>query len=179
MSIFSRFFPRTPPGPNVSPWWADANVLVDAPTKDGVAALRASAVREEEAPDLAEAQQEMLDALDALLELAARPDLPVAATQHRVIGADTCHYLTPASLVDQLDAGGKVFVTSARLIFAAGTVLAWPWYLVTRVRRVERDLIVELKGRAPVGLRLNTYEDAVVICHLAAMLLRQARPNRP
>ncbi len=96
-------------------------------------------------------------------------------TQHRVIGADTCHYMAPASLIEQVDSGGKVFVTSARIIFAAGTVVSWPWHQIARVRREERDLLLELKGRPGVRLRLNTYEGALVI----AALVERLSSNRP
>lgn len=116
----------------------------------------------------------MLDGLAALVDF-ARADLPVLDTQHRVIGTDTCHFLAPASLVDQVDSGGKVFVTSTRVIFASGTVLSWPWHLIARVRREDRDLLVDLKGRPAVRLRLNTYEAALVI----AALVGRLTTNRP
>jgi len=38
--------------------------------------------------------------LFCLKALAASAPLPVLNTQHRVIGTDTCHYLTPASRAD-------------------------------------------------------------------------------
>lgn len=170
-----RFFSRPPQQPDVTAWWREANALALAPTAEGVAALKASALPMTEAPDLADAQQEMLEGLDALMQLSAAASLPIVETQHRVIGADRCHYLAPASLVDQVDAGGKLFVTSARLIFAAGGVQAWAWHQVARLTRRERDIIVELRGRAPVQLRLNTYEGALVVCALAETL----RSNRP
>ncbi len=136
--------------------------------------MRASIVSDDVAPDVAEAQHEMLDGLAALVDF-ARADLPVLDTQHRVIGTDTCHFLAPASLVDQVDSGGKVFVTSTRVIFASGTVLSWPWHLIARVRREDRDLLVDLKGRPAVRLRLNTYEAALVI----AALVGRLTTNRP
>lgn len=145
--------------------------MTAAPTVDGVAALKASIMSDEEAPDVADAQREMVEGLEALLALPAA-SLPVLTTQHRVIGTDICHYLTPASLAGQVDAGGKLFVTSTRLVFAGGGVQTWPWHLVARIQRMERDLVVEFKGRPPVRLRLNTYEDALVICALATRLCR-------
>lgn len=116
----------------------------------------------------------MLEGLEALLLLADAP-LPVLETQHRVIGTDTCHYMAPASLIDQVDSGGKVFVTSARIIFAAGTVATWPWHQIARIERADRDLLIELKGRPGVRLRLNTYEGALMIAALAGRL----SANRP
>lgn len=170
MSTWFNFFRRRDSAqPDVSAWWHTANALTAAPTIDAVAALKATTVTAAEAPDLAEAQDEMLEGLGALLHLVKSP-LPVLETQHRVIGADTCHYMAPASLVDQVDSGGKVFVTSARIVFAAGTVVSWPWHQIARVQREERDLRIELKGRPGVRLRLNTYEGALVIAALAGRL---------
>lgn len=177
--MLRRLFARTPRQPDVSGWWADANTLASAPTADGLAALRASVLNAAEWPDPAEAQQEMVEALDALLTLTSRPALPVIATQHRVIGADTCHHLVPATLVNAVAGGGKLFVTSARLVYAADTVQAWPWHRVARVRRVDRDLFVDVHTAATVGLRLNTYEDALVVQALAASLTGRAPSNQP
>lgn len=174
MGLFDLFRRRVSSQPDVTTWWQAANALTSAPTIDAVAALKATTVSAAEAPDLAEAQDEMLEGLEALLHLSQSP-LPVLDTQHRVIGADTCHYLAPASLIDQVDSGGKLFVTSARLIFAAGTVVSWPWHQIARVQRDERDLVVDLKGRPGVRLRLNTYEGALVIVALAVRL----SANRP
>lgn len=171
MGLLDLFRRRTTAPPEVTEWWQSANALTTAPTVDGVAALKASIVSDEEAPDVADAQREMVEGLEALLALPPE-GLPVLTTQHRVIGGDACHYLTPASLGDQVDGGGKLFVTSTRLVFAGGGVQTWPWHLVTRVDRVERDLVVALKGRPPVRLRLNTYEDALVVCALATRLRR-------
>lgn len=177
MGLFDRFRRRDSAQPDVSAWWQAANALTAAPTSDAVAALKATTVNAAEAPDLAEAQDEMLEGLEALLDLtqSAQSPLPVLDTQHRVIGADTCHYMAPASLIDQVDSGGKVFVTSARVIFAAGTVVSWPWHQIVRVQREERDLVLELKGRPGVRLRLNTYEGALVMAALAGRL----STNRP
>lgn len=174
MGLFDLFRRRDAAPPDVSAWWQTANALTAAPTIDAVAALKATTANAGDAPDVAEAQEEMVEGLEALLHLAQSP-VPVLDTQHRVIGADTCHYMAPASLVDQVDAGGKVFVTSARVIFAAGAVQSWPWHQIARVHRDERDLLIELKARPGVRLRLNTYEGALVIAALAGRL----SSNRP
>ena len=174
MRLFDLFRRREAPQPDVSGWWQTADALTGAPTADGIAALKATVVDAAQAPDLAEAQIEMIDGLEALLQLTHSP-IPVLETQHRVIGADTCHYMTPASLAGEVDAGGKVFVTSARIIFASGTVASWPWHQIARIQREQRDLILELKGRPGARLRLNTYEGALVIAALAKRLTT----NRP
>jgi hypothetical protein len=160
--VLRRWFGRAAPTPDVSDWWARANAAANAPTAAALAELRSTQIADDAAPDLAEAQQEMLDGLEALAKLMASDRLPVVATQHRVIGTDICHYLAPASLVDQVDAPGKVFVTSARLIFAAGTAQSWPQHHIAGVDRYERDVLVDLRGRPPIRLRLNSYESALV-----------------
>lgn len=170
LSTLSNFFRRRDAAqPDVSAWWKSANALTLAPTIEGVAALKATTVNAGDAPDLAEAQDEMIEGLEALLHLAQSP-IPVLDTQHRVIGTDTCHYMAPASLISEVDAGGKVFVTSARIVFAAGTAVSWAWHQISRVQRDERDLLIDLKGRPGVRLRLNTYEGALVIAALAGRL---------
>jgi hypothetical protein len=173
MGLFDLFRRRESAQPDVSDWWRTANALASAPTAGGIHELKTSVVDVNLAPDVAEAQHEMLDGLEGLVAF-GQSALPVLDTQHRVIGTDTCHFIAPASLVDQVDSGGKVFVTSARLIFAAGTVLSWPWHLITRARREDRDLLVDLKGRPAVRLRLNTYEAALLIAALVSRLT-----NRP
>jgi hypothetical protein len=174
MGLFDLFRRRESAQPDVSEWWRSANALTTAPTGEAISALKATALSADAAPDLAEAQHEMLEGLEALLDF-RHADLPVLDTQHRVIGADTCHFIAPASLIDQVDSGGKVFVTSARVIFVGGTVLSWPWHQIAGVQRRERDINITLKGRAPVGLRLNTYEGALVI----AALIGRLTSNRP
>ena len=116
----------------------------------------------------------MREGLEALAAF-ERSDLPVLHTQHRVIGSDACHYMAPASVIAEVDAGGKVFVTSAKIIFASGSVMSWPWHLITRIRREERDLVIDLKGRPAVRLRVNTYGDALLI---EALFVRLTS-NRP
>ena len=135
---------------------------------------RESAQPDLSAADLAEAEQEMREGLEALAAF-ERSDLPVLHTQHRVIGSDACHYMAPASVIAEVDAGGKVFVTSAKIIFASGSVMSWPWHLITRIRREERDLVIDLKGRPAVRLRVNTYGDALLI---EALFVRLTS-NRP
>jgi hypothetical protein len=175
--MFRRLFGRgTPPQPETSAWWREANALALSPDADRVASLRAAITDAAAAPDEAESQEEMLDGLERALALAAAPALPVVATQHRVIGQAVCHFLAPASLIDQVDASGKLFATAERLVFAANAVQQWPWHSVAAMTRVERDVIVDLRGRpAAARVRLNTYGDAVVVAAMGQRL----RGNRP
>lgn len=173
--MFRRLFGRrADTTPDVSEWWAAAHAAAHAPSPDTIAALRADRRDPVTYPDIAEAQDEFLDALTALSALPADGPLPAVPTQHRVIGADICHYIAPASLGEQLDGGGKVFVTSARLILVAGGVHAWAWHSVASIVRQERDLTFTIRGRAPVVLRFNSYEHALVVNAMAERLRRPA-----
>ncbi len=178
--MFSRWFSRNaPPLPDTSAWWHDANTAAAAPDVSRIAALRARVVDQALAPDIAESQEEMLDGLERLLALAQAPALPVVATQHRVIGQAVCHFLAPASLIDQVDAAGKLFVTAERLVFAAGPaslVQQWPWHGIAAITREERDVVVGLRGRpAAARVRLNTYGDALMV----EAVTQRLRANRP
>ena len=175
--MFRRLFGRAaPPQPDTSAWWREAEALIAAPEAAAIARLKAATVEPATSPDMAESQQEMLDGLAAVLQLVRSSALPVVDTQHRVIGQTVCHFLAPASLVDQVDAAGKLFVTADRLVFAAGIVQQWPWHSIGGLTRVSRDVVVDVRGRPGTAhLRLNTYGDAMQVVALAERL----RANRP
>ena len=117
----------------------------------------------------------MIDGLERLLALSREPVLPVIATQHRVIGDEVCHFIAPVSLIEQVDAAGKLFATGERLVFASGTVRQWPWHAIPAITREERDVVIDLRGRpAAARLRANTYGDALLLVALAERL----RANR-
>ena len=105
------------------------------------------------------------------------PPLPVIDTQHRVIGADLCHFLAPVSAPDHGDAAGKLFLTSRRLIFAGGASIAWPWHRVRRARRHDRDLVFDGGEALTLRLRCNSYADAVLAAALAARIRQEASPG--
>lgn len=175
--MFRRLFGRAaPPQPDTTAWWREANALADAPDAARISALRDGICDPGAAPDIAEEQVEMIEGLERVHALHLLPLLPVVATQHRVIGQATCHFLAPASLIDQVDSSGKVFATSSALVFAAGAVKQWPWHTVSAVSRAERDVVIDLRGQpAAARLRMNTSGDALVVVALA----RRLRPNRP
>lgn len=170
--MFRRLFGRTaPPQPDTSAWWHEADALAESPDANRIAALKALMVPPEESPDIAESQAEMIEGLERMETILRAPALPVIATQHRVIAQAPCHFLAPASLVDQVDAAGKLFATSDRLVFAAGVVRQWPWHTMSAVTRLERDVLIDLRGRpAAARLRTNTYGDALVLVALAGRL---------
>jgi hypothetical protein len=96
----------------------------------------------------------------------------VLATQHRVIGADNCHFSAPVTLAGEVTSSGRAFVTSARLVFAGPSVRSWPWHRVVRVVRSERTLTLAIAGAEPTALLCNSYGDALVIAAMAARLRR-------
>lgn len=158
-------------------WWRDADAAALAPTRDAIDDL-ATRMAGRDLIDLREREDEMLEALARLLSAAAHwPPLPVIDTQHRVIGADPCHFLAPVSAPDHGDAAGKLFLTSHRVIFAGGASIAWPWHRVRRTRRHDRDLIFDAGDALTLRLRCNTYADAVLAAALAARIRPESSPG--
>jgi hypothetical protein len=154
-------------------WWRRADEAADAPTLEVIEPLTAG-LAPADAVDERERQEEMLEGLRGLLALATAPDLPIVQTQHRVIGTDTCHLVAPAGLVDQVDAPGKLFITSTRVLFAGGRVVGWPWHRVRGVTRHGRDLVVNVAGTVEaLHLRCNIYGDALAARYLASRLIRR------
>ena len=169
-----RAFKRSPsPSDNEKAWWHEANAAADAVTAEAIAALRTKLSGTGRSADDLERQEEMLEGLEQLLASRAEP-VPIVHTQHRVIGDDVCHFVAPATLAAEVDAPGKIFVTSRRLIFAGGRVQAWPWHRVRRIVRIERALVVAIAG-GPDGVHLtcNTYGDALVAASLADQIRRR------
>jgi len=172
--VFWRAFRRSAPPPQTTSWWRDAETAAEAPTAEILGRLRQGVVSPAESPDEAERQEEMIDGLLQVQAVVALAALPVVVTQHRVIGGDVCHFVAPVSLVGDVSVPGKLFLTSARLVFAGGRVQAWPWHRVQEVSRSGRLLAVVLGGGAD-GLRVqcNTYGDALVARHLADRIRRR------
>ena len=116
---------------------------------------------------------EMLEGLQNLVAIAVNTTLPIVSTQHRVIGSDVCYFAAPASLVGPSDASGKLFITSARLVFAGPRVTAWPWHRITRLVRQARSIAPVIAGGADApAILCNSYGDAMIVAHLAERLKR-------
>lgn len=160
------------PDPRVELWWRDANASAARPTLAAVEDLRPRLAPAEQV-DERERQEEMLDALERLCELAHAVELPVIATQHRVIGTDACHFMAPVSAPDHGDASGKLFLTSQRVVFAGGASIAWPWHRVRRTARHDRDVVFEGGDALTLRLRCNTYGDAAAAALVAERLTRR------
>lgn len=169
-----RAFRKPSRSPNTDAWWRTADAVAAAPVGAAIDRLAADALAPHGADaahaDEAERQQEMIDGLRSLQQLAALPALPVVVTQHRVIGSDVCYRVAPVTLAGEAGAVGKLFLTSARLIFAAGAVTAFPWHRVREVVRRDRDVIVTATGGAALHVRANNYADALAVCFLAGRL---------
>lgn len=150
-------------------WWRDAEREAATPTSDGVLRLRAALSAQSTTSDH-EAQDELLEAMEAVLAAAPAP-LPTVTTQHRVIGADACHFTAPVTLAAEVGIPGRLFLTSARCIFAGGKVQAWPWHRVRQVLRSGRDVALVVAGQdAHVHIQTNSYTDALLIVHLSDRL---------
>lgn len=161
-------------------WRAQWTAAVEAEDARQVAPLRASLTTLASSVDDVEIEEEMLDGLSALGELAASlraGHLPAVTTGHRVVGADACVFSAPASLADDpAQPAGRVMLTDRRAIFAGGghaTTIAW--HRVGAVVRLERDLLLALNGGERAHrFRFNSYADA--LC--AAALARHLAPAR-
>jgi len=158
---------------------------------DGAAVDRLLARRAEVglSEDEAAIEIEMLDGLREFLEFRAeaeRDGLPVLDTQHRVLGADRCHFWTPAFPPDRVEAGGKLFFTATRLVFLGGGVQATPWNAVAKIGREGCDLVVVVPSRDAIfRFRCNAFGEAMRAQYVAERLLaanrarRAAPPNGP
>jgi hypothetical protein len=163
--VIWRVFRRPSTNSRSDSWWRDAERAADAPTAALLDELHARVARASDNLDEVERQEEMIDGLRQML------DLPVVVTQHRVIGGDACFFVAPVSLMGDVAAPGKLFVTADRVIFASGKVQAWPWHRIREVVRAGRSLSVVLNGGSEgVRLQCNTYGDALVVWHLAERL---------
>jgi hypothetical protein len=143
---------------------------------------RALDALEREADDAedVEVEREMLDALEALVELDsefATHGPPTIQTGHRAAGADRCHFAAPASLPDDpAQPVGTFLLTSARLLFVGGArAAAIPWHAVGRCERHDRDLLIVRADRQDLQrIRFNTFTDAL----RADFLVRRLSPSR-
>lgn len=154
-------------------WWQAAEAASEQPQPSAIDALAQSIAPATTTPDELERQEEMLTGLRDLAEIAAASELPVLTTQHRVIGADRCHLIAPVSLGAEAGGAGKLFLTSARLVFVGGRVRTWPWHRVRKVTRAGRDLIVIVAGEGEdLLLQCNTYGEALVGEYIIKKLTR-------
>jgi hypothetical protein len=165
--------------------WRKAWMLASAePTADQAQSLRARldalGLSEEEI----EIEREMLDALDAVVELSANvadTGLPTIATGHRIVGTDICHFTAPASMPDEpSQPSGRLILTSARALFVGGRGLTIPWHAVVQAGHTNRDLLLVRHGNASLyRFQCNTFADAMCAAFLARRLTAARRPHAP
>jgi hypothetical protein len=159
---------------DVDGWWQAAEAIADSPRTEALEVLRARAGAPSSDLDEDERREEMLDGLTQLVELAAAASLPVLETQHRVIGADRCHFTAPATLLLDVSVPGKLFLTSHRAIFAGGRVQTWPWHRLRDVVRQGRDVSLVITGAdALVRLQCNSFGDALIARYIALRLAKR------
>jgi hypothetical protein len=164
-----KFFRRSSASAADLAWWRDAEAAVTSPSAEAIDRLRRGPAAG--SADERERREEFLEGLDRIAALSSNGGLPEIVTQHRVIGADVCHFVAPVSLAGQSDSSGKLFLTSRRIVFAGKGVEAWPWHRVRGVVRVGRDLAISVAGvEEPVHIQCNSYGDAMTACHMAAGL---------
>jgi hypothetical protein len=119
-----------------------------------------------------EVLQEMEDGAEAVRQAEAAGALPVLETQHRAIGTDVCHLAVPASMPDNADAFGKLFVTNRRLVFAGGAPVAVGIGRINKIDRHQRDIVIVSGGDSLLRFRCNSFGDAM----LAVWMLQRLKP---
>ena len=180
-----RLFASRAAGRELKEWrraWTEA---ASNPDPEKVRALRAR-LDQLAAPDAdlegdLEFEREMLDALEHVLGFAstvARDGLPAIATGHRVLGADVCHFIAPASMPDDpAQPTGRLLLTNARAIFVGGARgITVPWHAVAQPIQTDRDIVlVRVDGTAIYRFRCNSFDDALCGAFIARRL---AGPRR-
>jgi hypothetical protein len=168
--------------PRTEDWrraWADALADPDA--------ARALDLREQLAAiglddERFEIEREMLEGLEALVELSAAVagnGPPIISTGHRAVGADPCYFSAPASLPDDpAQPSGTLLLTSTRAVFVGGArAVTIPWHSVAQCLRQDRDVLIVRVDRAELHrVRCNTFADTLRAAFLARHLV--SRPRR-
>ena len=127
-------------------WRTDWAAAVEHPDAATAAALRARLDAAGPDEERFEIEREMLEGLDALVELGAALDThgPAAiATGHRAVGADHCYFSAPVSVPDDpAQPSGTLLLTNIRAVFIGGArAVTIPWHAVGRAMPQNRDLV--------------------------------------
>jgi hypothetical protein len=162
-------------------WRRDWNAMIACPDRAAHARLQAELTALAAGTDDVEVEQEMLDALDAVVTLTdqlARAGLPFIETSHRVIRGEVCHFTAPVSMPDDpAQPSGRLLLTPARAVFIGGPKgLAIPWHAASEIVRRDRDLVItRADQQALFRFRCNSYSDALSAEFIARRL---AAPRR-
>ncbi|HEU4925518.1 MAG TPA: hypothetical protein VFT24_00635 [Vicinamibacterales bacterium] len=160
-------------------WKKDWAAAVEDPDAATAAALRARLEAAGLDDERFEIEREMLEGLEAVLELgntvAARGPETIV-TGHRAVGADRCYFSAPVSLPD--DPGqpsGTLLLTNLRAIFIGGSRAATvPWHAVGRSFPQNRDLVLIRTDREDLHrFRCNSFADAMRAAFLARHLSKR------
>jgi hypothetical protein len=127
-----------------------------------------------------EIEREMLDGLEQLAALSSAVEsagLPTIQTGHRVVRNDACHFTAPASMPDEpSQPGGRLLLTSARMIFVGGPGASAAWHALAEVVQTDRDvLLVRADGARMYRFRCNSYADAMTGAFVARRLIAARR----
>jgi hypothetical protein len=168
--------PKAAADPRITEWQTAWHTALAAPDRAQADALRAHldglGLPEEDI----EIEREMLDGLEQLAELvqASRTGgLPTLVTGHRVVGADVCHFIAPASIPDDpAQPTGRLILTSTRAIFVGGARgLTLRWHALAEPIHAERDLVlVRTDGQSLHRFRCNSFADAMSAAFIARQL---------
>ncbi len=173
MTLWRLF--RKPSAPARTPrdsWWAEADRIAAAPDAAAVDALEQTRDGTETDPDTSDLEEEMVFGLRQLVAIADRPQLPTVVTQHRVIGADICHMVTPVTIPGDAGAAAMLFLTATRCLTVGPRTETIAWHRVRRVTRVGRRVVIDGGGDCAVDLLCNTFGDALTVAHLAGRLAK-------
>jgi hypothetical protein len=161
--------------------WAAAVVAPDAAVARDLRARLADLAGNEVDDDVYEIEREMLDGLDALVELAsgiANGGPPTIPTGHRAVGADRCHFSAPVSLPDDpAQPSGTLLLTSTRMVFVGGArSVTIPWHSIGECTHHDRDVLLVRVDRQDLHrIRCNTFADALRAAFLARHLASRRR----
>ena len=160
-------------------WQKDWAAAVEQPDAAVTAALRARLEAAGIDDERFEIEREMLEGLEAVLELgtAVAADGPeTIATGHRAVGADRCYFAAPVSLPDDpAQPSGTLLLTNIRAIFIGGSrAVTIPWHAVGRSFPQNRDLVVVRTDREDLHrFRCNSFADAMRAAFLARHLSKR------
>ena len=126
-----------------------------------------------------EIEREMLEGLEALVELSdavAAGGPPTIVTGHRAVGSDPCFFSAPASLPDDpAQPSGTLLLTKTRAVFVGGArAVTIPWHSVSACTQQDRDVLLARADRDDLHrLRLNSFGDTLRAAFLARHFSRR------
>ena len=160
-------------------WKKAWEAAVERPDAAQAAALRARLEQAGIDDERFEIEREMLEGLDAVLELELAldgRDPETIVTGHRAVGTDRCYFSAPASLPDDpAQPAGTLLLTNVRAIFVGGSrAVTVPWHAVARVLPQNRDLVlIRADQQNLYRFRCNTFADALRAAFLARRLSKR------